>query len=264
LCGASFRAMDRRAVALAALAAVVIAVALRRRRRRSKPVLAVDYDEVCVGYVDAFARYCNEKRGTAVSRDDFHSYQFWLVEGCRLRTREEAIDCVYDFHSSKHFEQMQPIAGAYEALRQLSTKYELHVVTSRQASIEDATRAHAALLFPGVFTAIHIGNHYGKSGAKRSKPQMCADIGAVALIDDSMDYAKQCAAAGIRTFLFGAYAWNGGAVAAAASAGGTSLGPHATINLSSASGCCGGGGLEDLPQGVQRVMTWSDVVRELL
>ena len=111
--------MDRRAVALAALAAVVIAVALRRRRRRSKPVLAVDYDEVCVGYVDAFARYCNEKRGTAVSRDDFHSYQFWLVEGCRLRTREEAIDCVYDFHSSKHFEQMQPIAGAYEALRQL-------------------------------------------------------------------------------------------------------------------------------------------------
>ena len=37
---------------------------------------------------------------------------------------------------------------------------------------------------------------------------MCAKIGAMALIDDSKDYARQCAAAGIPVFLFGDYPWN--------------------------------------------------------
>ena len=47
-----------------------------------------------------------------------------------------------------------------------------------------------------------------KTGAKISKPDMCKKIGAVALIDDSLDYAKQCAAAGLPVFLFGDYPWN--------------------------------------------------------
>ena len=37
---------------------------------------------------------------------------------------------------------------------------------------------------------------------------MCAKIGACALIDDSKDYARQCATAGIPVFLFGDYPWN--------------------------------------------------------
>ena len=37
---------------------------------------------------------------------------------------------------------------------------------------------------------------------------MCAKIGAVALIDDSIDYARQCAEAGLPVFLFGDYPWN--------------------------------------------------------
>ena len=37
---------------------------------------------------------------------------------------------------------------------------------------------------------------------------MCKKIGAVALIDDSKDYARQCEAAGIPVFLFGDYPWN--------------------------------------------------------
>ena len=62
--------------------------------------------------------------------------------------------------------------------------------------------------FPDTFAALHFGNHFGKTGAKVSKPDMCKKIGALALIDDSLDYAKQCAAAGLPVFLFGDYPWN--------------------------------------------------------
>lgn len=37
---------------------------------------------------------------------------------------------------------------------------------------------------------------------------MCADVGAVALIDDSPKYALQCAGAMPLVILFGDYAWN--------------------------------------------------------
>jgi uncharacterized HAD superfamily protein len=53
-----------------------------------------------------------------------------------------------------------------------------------------------------------MGNHYGTEGVKRSKPDMCKDIGAVLLIDDSLDYASQCAEAQLDAILFGDYAWN--------------------------------------------------------
>ena len=133
---------------------------------------------------------------------------FWEVPGCRLSTREEAIERVYAFHASQYFRSIRPLPGAAAALTQLSRTHELHVVTSRQDDIADLTRACAAAHFPGLFAALHFGNHFGKSGAKRSKADMCREIGAVALIDDSPSHVAACAAAGVQSFLFGEYGWN--------------------------------------------------------
>ena len=200
---------------LALLATLLLGACLVLRRKLSarKPVLAVDYDEVCVGYLPAFIDFCNATRGTKLKLEDFHSYMFWEVEGCKLATREEATACVYAFHASPYFDKIVPIdgeCGTCGALRALATKYELHVVTSRQTDIADKTRAHIETHFPGVFTGVHFGNHFGLEGKKVSKPEMCARIGAVALIDDSLDYARQLAKAGTRTYLFGDYGWNRG------------------------------------------------------
>ena len=52
-----------------------------------------------------------------------------------------------------------------------------------------------------------MGNHYGESGEKLSKPDMCKKIGAKILIDDSLLYAQECAKEGIKTILFGNYPW---------------------------------------------------------
>lgn len=109
---------------------------------------------------------------------------------------------------SADFTQIEPIRGAKIALDHLRQSFELHVVTSRQADIEPQTRRFVDEHFPGTFTELHFGNHFGRSGAKVSKPEMCAKIGAVALLDDSLDYARQCAAAELPVFLFGDYPWN--------------------------------------------------------
>ena len=195
---------------------LVIAILLRRSESHGnrKPVLAVDLDEVCCGYLPAFIKYSNAMHGTALMLEDFTSYMFWEVPKAKLASREAATERVYAFHASRYFEeQVEPIAGAAIALGVLKERFDLHVVTSRQTDIEQQTRAFVAKHFPGTFTELHFGNHFGKPDkhgkvAKVSKPEMCARIGAVALIDDSIDYARQCAASGLPVFLFGDYGWN--------------------------------------------------------
>ncbi len=82
------------------------------------------------------------------------------------------------------------------------------IVTSRQLLVADMTKEWVEIHYPGIFSQILLGNHYGRTGAKRSKPDMCRDIGAVAIIDDAIEYALQCSSVVNKVLLFGDYAWN--------------------------------------------------------
>jgi hypothetical protein len=68
----------------------------------------------------------------------------------------------------------------------LQPQYRFVVVTSRQSYMEAMTKAWLDRHYPGVFDDVLFGNHYGTTGAKMGKPEMCSSIGAVCLIDDSL------------------------------------------------------------------------------
>lgn len=113
------------------------------------------------------------------------------------------------FYKSHHFqERLRPIPHAMDTLLQLKERFDLHVVTSRQFAIQEATLQWIEDHYPGLFNQVHFGNHYSREGKVRSKPEICKDIGAVLLIDDSLQYAYQCHSANIPVLLFGEYAWN--------------------------------------------------------
>ncbi|MGH7234327.1 MAG: hypothetical protein ACREF7_02680, partial [Candidatus Saccharimonadales bacterium] len=44
--------------------------------------------------------------------------------------------------------------------------------------------------------------------APKSKAEVCQELGAIALIDDSLGHTKECAEVGIEGILFGDYYWN--------------------------------------------------------
>merc|ERR1712146_122320 len=111
-------------------------------------------------------------------------------------------------HSTQFFHDIETLPGAKEGLEALKERYELHLVTSRQTDIEQDTRSYIDKHFPGIFDGMNFGNHFGVSGKKTSKPEMCKQINAVGLLDDSLDYARQCSEVGIPTYVFGEYGWN--------------------------------------------------------
>ncbi len=51
---------------------------------------------------------------------------------------------------------------------------------------QELTNAWLGTHFPDTFSAVLFGNHYSASGAKRAKSDMCRELGASALVDDSV------------------------------------------------------------------------------
>ena len=149
-----------------------------------RPIIAVDVDEVLADFIPTLAGYHNDTFGSSLTSRSFFSYEFHDVWGGSV---EECNEKMLSFFESSHFrEKVPPIEGAYEALRGLKERMgaELHIVTSRQHAIKDITLEWIDKHFPGVFKAVHFGNHYAKEGMKKSKPQMCEEIGALCIIDD--------------------------------------------------------------------------------
>ena len=174
----------------------------------SSAIVAVDVDEVLAHFIPALAKFHNEEYQSNLTAESFHSYQFHEVWG---GTVEECSSKMDQFYTSKHFlNGINPVDGALDGLRALraATGCELHIVTARQLTLETATRAWIDTHYPDMFAGVHFGNHYGSSGEKRSKPQMCREIGALCLIDDSQIYAGHCADENIPCVLYGNYAWN--------------------------------------------------------
>lgn len=174
----------------------------------AKPVLAVDLDDTLAGFVKSLVTFHNEAYGSELKIEDFKSYDFWEVWG---GTEEEATAKMSKFFESDHFKvALKPLPAAKRTLKQLQKQFDLQVVTSRQHFLEEASTNWLNEHFPSFFSSIRFGNHYGTEGEKRSKADLCKEIGAIGLIDDSFRYAKQVAEEGIPCVLFGKYAWNGG------------------------------------------------------
>ncbi|KAL0479000.1 hypothetical protein AKO1_007878 [Acrasis kona] len=174
----------------------------------NNPVIAVDIDEVLCPFVELLAEFYNRTHPTASPThvDHFHSYQFSKV--WKHLTEEQCAEIVEKFFESDEFAKQAPIKNASETLTRLKSKFDLVVVTSRQHVIKDRTEKLLNNYYPGIFSKVLMGNHWGRDGKKVSKADLCKEANAILLIDDSLDYANNVAQNDLKAILFGDYAWN--------------------------------------------------------
>ncbi|NCC71018.1 hypothetical protein EOM09_05535 [bacterium] len=114
---------------------------------------------------------------------------------------------VYDFHKTHYFDNIAPVIGAQEAIKSLSEKHELYIITSRQNEVAIPTKESVERHFPNRFLEIHFTNHYSQSGNVRTKKEVCDSLGIDVMVEDSADYAINCLTASRRIFLIN-QAWN--------------------------------------------------------
>ena len=171
----------------------------------TKPVIAVDVDEVLCEFVPPLLQFYNQKHNDNIQFANFNSYQFWEVWG---GDSQNAAKLVNEFFTTEGFLNQSPIPHSQQVLSRLKEKYDLVVVTSRQHFLREHTQKFLDTYYSGIFHELKMGNHYGDDGRKQSKPELCQEAGAILLIDDSIDYVTHVAEHEMKAILFGDYPWN--------------------------------------------------------
>jgi uncharacterized HAD superfamily protein len=117
-------------------------------------------------------------------------------------TEEETMDVVFDFYASNEILQMEPLAGAKQALATLKNEHDLVLITARPTFTTDITIQAVEKHFPDTFKEIHLTNSFSKSEIKTTKAKLCKETGVSLLVDDSPVNATECIAEGIPLILF--------------------------------------------------------------
>jgi len=181
----------------------------------SAPLIAVDMDDVLAMTAVAVTDWHNKEHGTSITLDDCHYFHFWKNKdwGTRSETRKK-LDA---FHRSERFKTLQPVPSAAEGLKGLkSLGFRFKIVTARSHEYREVTEAWVAKTYPDVFDEILFTSTYAvldraarstNPWAGKTKAEVIKGIGAVLLIDDSLENATICAKQDIHVLLFGDYPW---------------------------------------------------------
>eukprot|EP00397_Hematodinium_sp_SG-2012_P050961 GEMP01059465.1.p1 GENE.GEMP01059465.1~~GEMP01059465.1.p1 ORF type:complete len:224 (+),score=42.52 GEMP01059465.1:67-738(+) len=197
-----------------------------------KMIVAVDVDEVLCNFLKGFLEFFNDKYGATLKFSDFKTLVFAAVTG---QSAEESRKTVKEFVKSRYFESLELVSGSQEALKELKAHgVQFQVVTSRAQALEQITNDWVSEYYPEIFSDVHVLNHFGNQGTPGpQKFEICAEIHAPILIDDSLANCMGMAKSGKSALLFdldGTYGWNEA---------------------------------ESLPDSIKRVHSWSEVVTEI-
>lgn len=191
--------------------------------------IGVDIDEVLVDYLGALLKYFQERFGVELTRRDFSTYRLGDVFRNKNLDLQAVVQQLYtdpkhplynyysqqdlqnestwvklllwDFHESAHFQQLQPIEGAVEAITELAQHCDLVAITSRQIQIRAATQQFLAEFFPDLFHGLIMCNSMSIKGQSMEKKRYVEALGLVGLIEDSHRNLQE--AAELDTFLAG-------------------------------------------------------------
>lgn len=170
----------------------------------SRPVIAVDIDDVLFPFVDGIAEYHNTLKGTKLTAADFFSYNFVDVWGGDAAEADQIVD---DFLAADQL-HLQPVPGAKAALSRLGRDFEVVLVTARNQLFETETSAWLRHHLPDLFSQVVFAGNPHDGRPHRPKGVICQELGARLLIDDHPRNLLSVAEHGIEGILFGTKAWS--------------------------------------------------------
>lgn len=170
-----------------------------------KPLIAIDIDEVLFGFTERFVAFHNRRYQTDFALHHMTSMSFHTVLG---GTPDDDLRKVEEFQLGEGNLDGEPVPESIEVLGRLKTDYELVIVTARQSSIEQQTRSWLERTFPDTFSDIHFANYWDENRPRRTKGDVCRDLGVQIIVDDQPSYINDCLEHGVTGLLFGDYPWN--------------------------------------------------------
>lgn len=153
-------------------------------------LIGIDVDDVLAACAVSFAEFHNEKYNTSLKFSDFNTYAWSEVLNV---SKEEMMKRMFKFYVTPYFKEMALIPDASESIKALKEKHDLVVITSRFAPGREDTLKWVDKVFPGVFSKVYFTDHANGVTSGQSKKQLCEKLGIQVLVEDSREYAVDCA-----------------------------------------------------------------------
>lgn len=160
--------------------------------------LGLDFDDILFDFNNKYCHFINDKYGTNLCFDDIYTYDMdivWKID------KSEVIRRVEEFILSQAHEEVFPVPGAVDALRDLSKSYNLHVITSRNEKFRDKTVNWLNKHFPNVFNKVHFTNFYETNEKKVNKSNVCKENSISIMVEDAPVHAEDLALNGIEVLM---------------------------------------------------------------
>lgn len=164
--------------------------------------IGIDFDDVIADTIEMVARQHNEQYGTQFTREDFHVYDWHVIWG---GTREEGIRKADTFFEKDQVKEIAPLKGVAEGLAALKAQgHELYIITGRSKRNVAETERWLEHHFLNVFKSVHYAHFYtlDENAVKRSKLEICRELGVDLMLDDNLETALELADAGMKVILF--------------------------------------------------------------
>jgi uncharacterized HAD superfamily protein len=149
--------------------------------------IGIDLDDVLLDFNTALCEFYNSSYGTNYKREDFTD--FYLERLWNVPT-EEVKKVISEFYDHDTHWNTSPMPGAVSAIQKLfSQNHNLVIITAKPDTLRDRTQDWLMKHFGEVFQSVHFVGHYhlNTDGKKRTKREVCDELGVDIFIDDSMD-----------------------------------------------------------------------------
>lgn len=167
--------------------------------------IAVDLDDVLAMHAAAFVQFSNEQYGTNLQPHEYDDEWKYIWAGA---DHDEIVRRASEFHTHEKTLAYAKIAEAESVLAHLKKKFRLVIITARPKNLVDTTHEWLARHHAGVFDEVHFVPIWEPDN-KVTKADICRQIDATYLIDDSVKHCNLAAEGGITALLFGDYVWWG-------------------------------------------------------
>jgi 5'(3')-deoxyribonucleotidase len=175
----------------------------------TKPVIAVDLDDVLASSAQGFVDYSNQRWGTHLTIEDYseHWGEMWGID------HDETVKRAHEIYTAQIVKKFPRFDEAYSVLKKLSKHYALVITASRHRLVEQTTREWLHEHFNGIFKDVHLAGIWDKGmpteeAINLTKAELCQRLNAKYLIDDHPKHCFAAAQVGIKALLYGSYRWN--------------------------------------------------------
>lgn len=170
----------------------------------SEIVVAIDADDVLYETAPASVAFFNDRYGNALTLDDM--FKTPTVEKYGTDDMRIIMARVTEFTLAMA-DELPVIDGARQGVQGLlNIGCQLHLVTGRSRATREMTECAIERDFPGCFASMEFTDSLNPE-EKRTKQQVCEQLGARAIVDDLIIPSLPVSTTGI---VFGDYPWNQG------------------------------------------------------